>query len=47
MEDSIKCKKRETPLVPAKIDGSVETHIIAVAFSDPPAGWKMDSQTYC
>ena len=37
--DSIKRKKRETPPVPAKIDGSVEAHIIAIACSNPPAGY--------
>lgn len=39
LKDSIKRKKRETPPVPAKIDGSVEAHIIALACSDPPAGY--------
>lgn len=37
--DSIKRKKRETPPVPAKIDGNVEAHIIAIACSNPPAGY--------
>ena len=37
--DSIKRKKRVTPPVPAKIDGSVEAHIIAIACSNPPAGY--------
>ena len=31
-------KKRETPPVPAKIDGEVEAHIIALACSEPPKG---------
>lgn len=39
IEDSIKRKKRVTPPVPAKIDGSVEAHIIAIACSNPPAGY--------
>ena len=37
--DSIKRKKRETPPVAAKIDGNVEAHIIAIACSNPPAGY--------
>lgn len=39
VEDSIKRKKRVTPPVPAKIDGSVEAHIIAIACSNPPSGY--------
>lgn len=31
-------KKRETPPVPAKVDGNVEAHIIAVCCSAPPEG---------
>jgi transposase len=32
-------KKRETPPVPAKITGEVEARIIALACSQPPAGY--------
>lgn len=32
-------KKRETPPVPAKIDGEVEAHIIALACSEVPEGY--------
>ena len=32
-------KKRETPPVPAKITGEVEAQIIALACSEPPAGY--------
>ncbi len=39
VEDTIKRKKRETPPIPAKIDGNVEAHIIAIACSNPPAGY--------
>ena len=31
-------KKRETPPVPAKVNGEVEAHIIALACSKPPKG---------
>jgi len=36
---AIKRKKRETPPVPAKITGEIEAHIIAIACSEPPAGY--------
>lgn len=39
VSDAIKRKKRETPPVPAKIDGAVEAHIIAIACSEPPSGY--------
>lgn len=39
VEDAIKRKKRETPPIPAKIDGNVEAHIIDSACSNPPAGY--------
>jgi len=31
-------KQRETPPVPAKVDGEVEAHIIALACKEPPEG---------
>lgn len=31
-------KPRETPPVPAKVDGNVEAHIIALACQEPPEG---------
>lgn len=33
-------KKRETPPVPAKVDGNLEAHIIAVCCSKPPDGYE-------
>lgn len=33
-------KKRETPPVPPKVDGSLEAHIIAVCCSKPPDGYE-------
>jgi hypothetical protein len=32
-------KQRETPPVPAKVDGEVEAHIIALACNEPPEGY--------
>jgi transposase len=32
-------KKRETPPVPPKVTGELEAHIIALAYSKPPAGY--------
>jgi len=32
-------RKRETPPVPAKVDGEFEAHLIAVCCSDPPEGY--------
>ena len=37
--DFLTRKKRETPPVPAKVDGDVEAHIIALACSDAPEGY--------
>lgn len=33
-------KKRETPPIPPKVDGSLEAHIIAISCSDPPEGYE-------
>ncbi|MDR0946393.1 MAG: helix-turn-helix domain-containing protein [Ruminococcus sp.] len=38
VESFLKRKVRETPPVPAKIDGELEAHIIATACSEPPKG---------
>lgn len=38
INDFLSRKKRETPPVPAKADGEVEAHIIAMACSKPPEG---------
>lgn len=38
-EYSIHRKKRTTPPVPAKVDGAVEAHIIALCCSQPPEGY--------
>lgn len=35
----LKRKKRETPPVPAKVDGDLEAHIIALACSEAPDGY--------
>jgi len=32
-------RKRETPPVPAKVDGEFEAHLIALCCSDPPEGY--------
>lgn len=37
--DFLTRKKRETPPVPAKVDGEVEAHIIALACSEAPEGY--------
>ena len=37
--DFLTRKQRETPPVPAKINGEVEAHIIALACSEPPEGY--------
>ena len=37
--DFLTRKKRETPPVPAKIDGDIEAHIIALACSEAPEGY--------
>ena len=39
LEATINRKKRETPPVPAKVTGEVETHIVALACSKPPEGY--------
>ena len=38
IESYLKRKKRETPPVPAKVDGKVEAQIIALACSEAPEG---------
>ena len=37
--DFLTRKKRETPPVPAKVDGDIEAHIIALACSEAPEGY--------
>jgi transposase len=32
-------KKRQSPPVPAKVDGEFEAHLIALSCTDPPAGY--------
>lgn len=39
IESYLNRKKRETPPVPPKVDGRVEAQIIALACSEPPAGY--------
>ena len=39
LEETLSRKKRETPPVPAKITGDVEARVIALACSNPPAGY--------
>lgn len=39
MADFLHRKKRTTPPVPAKVDGDVEAHIIALCCSKPPEGY--------
>jgi hypothetical protein len=39
LEYAIHRKKRATPPVPAKVDGDVEAHIIALCCSQPPKGY--------
>ena len=38
LDAAISRKKRETPLIPAKITGDVEARIIALSCSAPPSG---------
>ena len=38
LEATISRKKRETPLIPAKVTGEVEAHVIALACGQPPEG---------
>lgn len=38
IDEYLSRKKRETPPVPAKVDGNVEAQIIAIACSKPPEG---------
>ena len=40
LEATINRKKRVTPPVPPKVTGDVEAHIIALACSDPPEGYR-------
>jgi hypothetical protein len=39
LKDTLARKKRETPPVPAKIDGCLEAKIIALSCQDPPQGY--------
>jgi transposase len=39
VEHAIHRKRRTTPPVPAKVDGNVEAHIIALCCSQPPEGY--------
>lgn len=39
MKDFLQRKKRNTPPIPAKVDGNVEAHIIALCCSNPPEGY--------
>jgi transposase len=39
IKDFLSRKPRETPPVPAKVDGKVEAHIIALACSEAPKGY--------
>ena len=39
LEATISRKKRETPLIPAKVTGEVEAHVIALACGQPPEGY--------
>lgn len=39
IESYLNRKKRETPPVPAKVDGKVEAQIIALSCSEPPKGY--------
>ena len=38
IDEYLSRKKRETPPVPAKIDGEIEARVIAIACSEPPEG---------
>ena len=39
LEGALNRKKRETPPVPPKVDGTLEARIIAISCSDPPKGY--------
>lgn len=39
LDSALYRKQRMTPPVPAKVDGEVEAHIIALCCSQPPAGY--------
>ena len=39
IEQFLERRKRETPPVPAKVDGEFEAHLIALCCSDPPEGY--------
>lgn len=39
LDGALSRKKRGTPPVPAKVDGEVEAHIIALSLTDPPDGY--------
>jgi hypothetical protein len=39
LESALYRKKRATPPVPAKVDGEVEAHIIALCCTNPPKGY--------
>jgi len=39
IESFLSRRKRETPPVPAKIDGDFEAHLIALCCSEPPEGY--------
>lgn len=40
LEGALHRKKRETPPVPAKVDGNLEAHIISICCSNPPEGYE-------
>lgn len=40
IKGAVERKKRETPPVPAKIDGTVEAHILEIACSEAPDGYE-------
>jgi hypothetical protein len=39
MESALYRKKRKTPPIPAKVDGDLEAHIVALCCSKPPDGY--------
>jgi hypothetical protein len=39
LESALYQKKRATPPIPAKVDGEVESHIIALCCTNPPKGY--------
>ena len=38
-ENFLQRKKRDTPPVPAKVDGDIEAHVIALCCGNPPEGY--------